>query len=73
MCRYTGGRRPKTGDKIEVFKKFVEDCYERQMFKSSTPYAPSESPKTLTLSEVQGLSESGGDALIFFKTTDMIV
>lgn len=40
--RYDGGRRPKVGDKIEIFKKFIEDCYERQMFKSSTPFIPSE-------------------------------
>ena len=34
--------RPKVGAKIEVFKKFVEDCYERSMFKSSTPFDPSD-------------------------------
>ena len=42
MCRYDGGRRPQAGDKIDVFKQFVIDCYERQMFKSSTPFVPPE-------------------------------
>lgn len=39
-----GGRRPQAGDKIEIFKQFVVDCYERQMFKSSTPFVPPEKP-----------------------------
>ena len=38
---FPGGRRPKgASDPIEVFKKFVVDCYENQLFKSSTPFQP---------------------------------
>jgi len=39
--RYQGGVRPKAGDKVDIFKQFVIDCYERGMFKASTPYVPS--------------------------------
>lgn len=38
--KYPGGSRPKQGDRIEIFKQFVVDCYERGMFKSDTPYTP---------------------------------
>ena len=37
---YSNGSRPKDGDRIEVYKKFIEDCYERGMFKSTIPYQP---------------------------------
>lgn len=30
--RYNGGARPKSGDKIEVYKKFILDCYDKRMF-----------------------------------------
>jgi Putative GTPase activating protein for Arf len=36
--RYPGGFRPKEGDKVETFKQFITDCYERGKFKSSTPF-----------------------------------
>jgi hypothetical protein len=35
-----GGTRPKKGDHIEIFKRFVNDCYERRLFVASTPYVP---------------------------------
>ena len=35
---YRGGARPKQGDKIDIFKQFIQDCYEKEMFKSATPY-----------------------------------
>eukprot|EP00605_Chrysophyceae_sp_TOSAG23-4_P000602 GSChrysophyteH1.ASY1.ANO1.679.1 assembled CDS len=31
--RYPGGSRPKKGDKIEIFKQFILDCYEHGKFK----------------------------------------
>jgi hypothetical protein len=36
--RYPGGFRPKEGDKVETFKQFITDCYERGKFKSPTPF-----------------------------------
>lgn len=39
--RYPGGSRPKAGDRIEIFKQFVMDCYEYGKFKATTPYQPS--------------------------------
>ncbi len=42
--RYNGGYRPKQGDKIEVFKQFVIDCYEKEMFKGTTPFQPAAVP-----------------------------
>ena len=36
--RYPGGCRPKEGDKVEVFKQFVTDCYEHGKFRASTPF-----------------------------------
>ena len=36
--RYPGGMRPKQGDKVEVYKQFILDCYEYGKFKASTPY-----------------------------------
>lgn len=38
--RYHGGARPREGDRIEVFKKFVMDCYDTGMFRADTPYTP---------------------------------
>lgn len=35
-----GGYRPKQGDRIEIFKNFVVDAYEYQLFKADTPYVP---------------------------------
>eukprot|EP01038_Epipyxis_sp_PR26KG_P011778 gene11778-15759_t len=35
-----GGTRPKPGDNIEIFKRFVIDCYERGMFRATTPFEP---------------------------------
>lgn len=34
--RYNGGTRPKSGDKIDVYKKFISDCYDKEMFLGST-------------------------------------
>eukprot|EP01041_Mallomonas_annulata_P002357 gene2357-4573_t len=31
--KYLGGSRPKAGDKVEIYKKFISDCYEKGMFK----------------------------------------
>jgi Putative GTPase activating protein for Arf len=39
--RYPGGCRPKEGDKVEVFKQFVTDCYEHGKFMASTPFRES--------------------------------
>lgn len=36
--RYPGGTRPKQGDRIDIFKQFVIDCYEKGMFKATSPY-----------------------------------
>ncbi len=36
--RYSGGMRPKQGDKVEVYKQFILDCYEYGRFKASSPY-----------------------------------
>jgi hypothetical protein len=39
--RYSGGSRPKQGDRIEIFKQFVLDCYDYGKFKADTPYTGS--------------------------------
>jgi hypothetical protein len=36
--RYATGSRPKDGDRIDVFKKFILDAYEHGKFKLSEPY-----------------------------------
>jgi len=36
--RYSGGMRPKQGDKVKVYKQFILDCYEYGRFKASSPY-----------------------------------
>jgi hypothetical protein len=41
--RYNGGTRPKSGDRIDIFKQFVVDCYEYGKFKASSAYDPSTS------------------------------
>lgn len=33
--KYSGGSRPKAGDRVEVYKQFILDCYEFGKFKSS--------------------------------------
>ena len=38
--KYAGGIRPKSGDDVNVFKRFVTDCYEHGKFKASTPFMP---------------------------------
>ena len=38
--KYAGGVRPKSGDDVNVFKRFVTDCYEHGKFKASTPFMP---------------------------------
>lgn len=40
MIGYGGGKRPKDGDKIEVYKQFVIDCYDQGMFRASDAYEP---------------------------------
>ena len=39
--RYPGGCRPKEGDKVEIFKHFVTDCYEHGKFRATTPFMES--------------------------------
>jgi len=34
--KYKGGSRPKAGDHIDVYKKFIVDCYEKQLFKNTS-------------------------------------
>lgn len=50
--KYPGGARPKQGDRVEVFKQFVLDCYEHGKFRANTPYVPQAagSGSTLTAS-----------------------
>lgn len=36
--RYSTGQRPKAGDRVEIFKQFIIDCYESGMFKANQPY-----------------------------------
>lgn len=40
---YGGGKRPKDGDRIEVYKQFVIDCYDQGMFRASEAYTPGQS------------------------------
>lgn len=44
--KYRGGSRPKEGDRIDIFKNFVADCYDKGMFRATTPFVPSSSPAT---------------------------
>jgi len=41
--KYRGGSRPKEGDRIDIFKNFVADCYDKGMFRANTPFVPSNS------------------------------
>lgn len=38
--RYSGGSRPQKGSHIDVYKQFIVDCYEKGMFKATTPFVP---------------------------------
>jgi len=38
--KYRGGARPREGDRIDIFKKFISDCYDFGMFRSNTPFVP---------------------------------
>lgn len=38
---YSGGKRPKKGDDVSVFKQFIVDCYEHGKFRADTPFDPS--------------------------------
>ncbi|RYH18150.1 hypothetical protein EON65_27555, partial [archaeon] len=40
FLRYAGGSRPKEGDRIDIFKKFVMDCYDGGIFRADSPYVP---------------------------------
>ena len=42
--KYPGGYRPKEGDRVEIFKQFITDCYEHGKFRSNTPFDPSTAP-----------------------------
>eukprot|EP00604_Paraphysomonas_vestita_P003463 CAMPEP_0174820484 /NCGR_PEP_ID=MMETSP1107-20130205/4365_1 /TAXON_ID=36770 /ORGANISM="Paraphysomonas vestita, Strain GFlagA" /LENGTH=474 /DNA_ID=CAMNT_0016035945 /DNA_START=93 /DNA_END=1517 /DNA_ORIENTATION=+ len=58
--RYNGGSRPKSGDKIEIYKQFIVDCYEKRLFyselspdalqSSSSPTSNSTSPASVASS-----------------------
>lgn len=50
--KYHGGVRPKEGDRIDLFKQFVIDCYEQGKFKSSEAYAPQSASTTSSKKEV---------------------
>jgi len=39
-AKYSGGSRPRAGDRIEVYKQFILDCYEHGKFKSSDQKEP---------------------------------
>ena len=48
--KYPGGFRPKEGDKVEIFKQFVTDCYEHGKFRANSPFdASTASEDTSTL------------------------
>ena len=38
---YPGGKRPKKGDDVNIFKQFIVDCYEHGKFRAQTPFDPS--------------------------------
>lgn len=51
--KYRGGSRPKEGDRIDIFKNFVADCYDKGMFRANTPFVPSDSSAS---------AQSGGES-----------
>ena len=80
MTRYSGGIRPKSGDSIDIFKKFIVDCYELGKFKSSTPYIPSSnsgsisapsSGKNKVSTFINNKSGSADDLIINHKRDDL--
>eukprot|EP00595_Chromulina_sp_UTEXLB2642_P002630 CAMPEP_0196761450 /NCGR_PEP_ID=MMETSP1095-20130614/691_1 /TAXON_ID=96789 ORGANISM="Chromulina nebulosa, Strain UTEXLB2642" /NCGR_SAMPLE_ID=MMETSP1095 /ASSEMBLY_ACC=CAM_ASM_000446 /LENGTH=324 /DNA_ID=CAMNT_0042111017 /DNA_START=240 /DNA_END=1214 /DNA_ORIENTATION=+ len=36
--KYNGGSRPTEGDRIDIFKQFIVDCYESGKFKADSPF-----------------------------------
>eukprot|EP00981_Chlorochromonas_danica_P008149 scaffold2028_cov181-Ochromonas_danica.AAC.27 len=60
--RYSGGSgsgsRPKQGDRVEIFKQFVVDAYEYQLFKADTPYVPTTINNSSTNSAPSSLNSS---------------
>ena len=56
--KYPGGKRPKKGDQVDVFKQFVVDCYESGMFRSSEPFQPGTSA-TNTSTNTHSATNSG--------------
>ena len=75
LIGYGGGRRPKDGDKIEVYKNFIIDCYEHQKFKATTPYqSGKQAPKT-TVTETKTVTSTksqGPVAAVPVLTTSLI-
>lgn len=56
--KYPGGSRPKAGDRIEIFKQFVIDCYEHGNFINNEPYHPSDGALTPPISGHSAASSS---------------
>jgi hypothetical protein len=47
-CTYPGGKRPRKGDDVTVFKQFILDCYEHGKFRAETPFDPSSVVEEIT-------------------------
>lgn len=62
--KYRGGSRPKEGDRIDIFKKFVSDCYDVGMFKATTPFVPTShtTPKHTAAGVGKAASAAGAPA-----------
>ena len=69
--RYNGGYRPKQGDKIEVFKQFVIDCYEKELFKGTTPFqsaaVPAAAPPPQQAAPVRAAQAAAQPTVDFFS------
>lgn len=72
---YGGGRRPKDGDKIEVYKNFIIDCYEHQKFKATTPYQSGKQSSKTSVTEAKtavSTKSQGPVAAVPVLTTSLI-
>ena len=56
--KYPGGFRPKEGDKVEIFKQFVTDCYEHGKFRANSPFDASTASKDSSTLHSKSKTES---------------
>lgn len=71
--RYPGGKRPQKGDKIDIFKQFVIDCYEKRMFYGDGSEAVCPPERSFSAPPAQQTQVQACNLVSFEDDTDMPV